>query len=241
MSEWYKILGSAEFLGNPLGLLTNMGTDLFHLLYDPARGLLESPSSFTKSFGSQTLALVKNTTGGIFGSAGKITGAIAKGVKIIDADDEEQRYQRRQRREPKHAGEGLVAAGKALGRGVYTGLTGIVTRPIRGARQGAKGVFKGLAQGVAGIVLKPAAGLLDSASLALTGLGNTVAWLEGIPIAQRSRLPRYLGSVGEVVPYLVRDAQVSGVIDAVYRCGPSYCSLSVSCLYQNLYCLWHYG
>lgn len=46
-----------------------------------------------------------------------------------------------------------------LGLGFYDGITGIVTQPIRGAKQGGVGgFFKGVGKGLGGAILKPGAG-----------------------------------------------------------------------------------
>ncbi len=46
-----------------------------------------------------------------------------------------------------------------LAYGFYDGITGLVTQPIRGAREGgAIGAVAGVCKGVGGLVLKPGAG-----------------------------------------------------------------------------------
>lgn len=58
---------------------------------------------------------------------------------------------------------GLKAAGREFGYGMFDGITGLVTQPLRGAeKEGAAGLFKGIGKGIAGVVLKPGAGMLDS-------------------------------------------------------------------------------
>lgn len=48
---------------------------------------------------------------------------------------------------------------QGLGYGVYDGVTGIFTQPVRGAREeGVAGFFKGVGRGLGGSVLKPGAG-----------------------------------------------------------------------------------
>jgi hypothetical protein len=44
----YKILGSADFLGNPVGLFSSLGTGVLDFFYEPAQGLVKSPEDFGK-------------------------------------------------------------------------------------------------------------------------------------------------------------------------------------------------
>ncbi|KAI9682312.1 MAG: hypothetical protein M1817_000366 [Caeruleum heppii] len=54
---------------------------------------------------------------------------------------------------------GLKAAGKEFGFGFYDGISGLVTQPLKGAKeQGAAGFLKGLGKGMGGLILKPGAG-----------------------------------------------------------------------------------
>ncbi len=54
---------------------------------------------------------------------------------------------------------GLKVAGKEFGLGMYDGLAGLVTQPIKGAeKEGGMGLLKGFGKGIGGLVLKPAAG-----------------------------------------------------------------------------------
>ncbi|CAK7272984.1 hypothetical protein SEPCBS119000_005412 [Sporothrix epigloea] len=56
-------------------------------------------------------------------------------------------------------GGGMRAATKAFGHGLYDGVTGLVTQPLKGAEKGGgRGLVAGFAKGVGGVVLKPAAG-----------------------------------------------------------------------------------
>lgn len=55
---------------------------------------------------------------------------------------------------------GLRSAGMEFGYGVGDGITGLVTQPWHGAKEGgAIGLGKGVAKGLGGFLLKPAAGV----------------------------------------------------------------------------------
>jgi hypothetical protein len=52
-----------------------------------------------------------------------------------------------------------MVAGKEFGYGVFDGITGLVTQPLKGAeKEGMQGLIKGFGKGIGGIVAKPAAG-----------------------------------------------------------------------------------
>lgn len=60
---------------------------------------------------------------------------------------------------PSNLISGLGYGTYAIAKGVFDGVTGIVTEPVKGARnEGFKGAAKGLASGIIGIVAKPVAG-----------------------------------------------------------------------------------
>lgn len=42
------MVGSVEFLGNPVGLINNLGTGVYDFFYQPAVGLVSSPEEFGK-------------------------------------------------------------------------------------------------------------------------------------------------------------------------------------------------
>lgn len=58
---------------------------------------------------------------------------------------------------------GLKAAGKGLGLGLYDGISGLVTQPMKGAKEeGTAGFLKGVGKGIGGVVLKSGAGIPPS-------------------------------------------------------------------------------
>lgn len=58
-------------------------------------------------------------------------------------------------------GSGIRVAGKELGYGLFDGIAGLVTQPLRGAeKEGAPGLVKGIGKGIGGLITKPAAGTL---------------------------------------------------------------------------------
>ena len=54
---------------------------------------------------------------------------------------------------------------------MFSGVTGIVTKPIEGAKKdGAAGFFKGIGKGLIGVVARPVSGVIDLASSTFEGI-----------------------------------------------------------------------
>ena len=82
-------------------------------------------------------------------------------------------------KKPKHFGDGLLMGLKSAGRGFESGLTGVITKPVEGAKKkGIKGLLSGAWQGVSGLVIKPVSGTLDLLSKTTQGIQNTGQFIE---------------------------------------------------------------
>ncbi|CAN0139777.1 unnamed protein product, partial [Laminaria digitata] len=73
LRQLYKIVGSFDFLGDPVGVLSQLGTGVKDFFYEPAEGLMKSPTAFGKGVAKGTMSLVGNTTSGVLGFTTKIT------------------------------------------------------------------------------------------------------------------------------------------------------------------------
>ncbi|KAI1809774.1 hypothetical protein GGS20DRAFT_570470 [Poronia punctata] len=66
---------------------------------------------------------------------------------------------------------GLKVAGKEFGLGMFDGITGLVTQPLRGAeKEGGAGLLKGFGKGIGGLILKPAAAFWSVPAYAMAGV-----------------------------------------------------------------------
>ncbi|EGC37154.1 hypothetical protein DICPUDRAFT_94146 [Dictyostelium purpureum] len=175
LRQFYNILGSVDFLGNPVGLFRNFGTGVHDFFVEPAQGLVKSPADFTKGLAKGTSSFVKNSVYGTFNTLSKLTGTIGTGVATLSFDEQYlQERKLQQARKPKHVGEGLAMGGIGLGRGLFEGITGIITKPVEGAKKGGVGGFaKGLVQGVVGVAVKPATAVIDLTTKTTEGIKNT--------------------------------------------------------------------
>ncbi|KAM0720634.1 hypothetical protein Q7P37_004771 [Cladosporium fusiforme] len=66
---------------------------------------------------------------------------------------------------------GIRAAGREFGYGMYDGITGLVTQPMKGAqKEGAAGFIKGIGKGIGGIALKPGAAVFGIPGYTMQGV-----------------------------------------------------------------------
>ncbi|CAG7558474.1 unnamed protein product [Fusarium equiseti] len=73
-------------------------------------------------------------------------------------------------------GSGFMVAGKEFGYGVFDGITGLVTQPLKGAeKEGMQGLIKGFGKGIGGIVAKPAAGFWSIPAYTMQGLDAEIS------------------------------------------------------------------
>jgi len=201
--QGYKILGSFEFIGSPINLISTLGTGFYDFFYEPAKGIVKSPKEFGIGIAKGTRSLVKNSIFGIFNTATKISGSIGKGVSSLSMDSDyiRERQERNAREKPKHLGEGVLFGVRDFGLGVVKGISGIIEEPIKGAaNEGIEGFFKGIGRGVIGAAVKPAVGAIDLATQTTKGICNTTTMWD-VRNVDRRRLPRYIGPEGILQVY----------------------------------------
>jgi vacuolar protein sorting-associated protein 13A/C len=119
---------------------------------EPAQGIVKGPKEFATGMRRGTHSMVKNTVSSALGTAQSLATGIRKVADVASMDeDEARRDAASRRRKPKNAVDGVAEGGKRLVEGIANGATGIVTKPIEGARKGgALGFFRGVARGVVG-------------------------------------------------------------------------------------------
>ena len=140
LSELYKVLGNVELVGAPVSLISTLGTGVVDFFYEPAKGIVHGPDEFARGVASGTVSLIKNSAYGIFHTVGQVTGGMSKGIAVLSLD---RHYMKRFNRRPVSAQEGIRQGAQDLGVGIYEGVTGIVTDPLRGAEaSGMRGFFK---------------------------------------------------------------------------------------------------
>ena len=210
MYQIHKILGSADFLGNPVGLFNNISSGVTDIFYEPYQGLIlsDKPEEFGLGIAKGAASFAKKTVFGFSDSFSKFTGSLSKGLAAASLDKQFQDRRRitRARNRPKHALYGVAAGANSFFTSVASGVGGLARKPLEGAEQeGALGFFKGVGKGVLGLATKPAVGVLDMASNVSEGIRNTTTVFDGFEL-DRTRYPRFISNDGIVRPYNPREA-----------------------------------
>ena len=206
----HKILGSADFLGNPVGLFNNLSSGVADIFYEPYQGFIMSdrPEQLGIGIAKGATSFVKKSVFGVSDSVSKVTGSIAKGLAeaTMDKQFQDRRRMTRSRNRPKHALYGVTAGANSFATSVASGIGGLARKPLEGAEQeGVAGFFKGVGKGVLGLATKPAIGVFDLASNVSEGIRNTTTVFDADGL-DRVRLTRFIGTDGIVRPYSQREA-----------------------------------
>jgi hypothetical protein len=190
----YKVLGAADFLGNPVNLVQHLSSGIVDLFYLPARGCVTSPNDVVQGFARGVESLVGHTLKGLMDSAGGITASLGKGLETMAADDQfSVRMQKLRANHKESFEEGVEAGIEALALGLASGLAGTVLQPLRGLRrQGLKGLIVGVERGLVGAVAKPVSGALAMTAEAARAIAHSQALgRTGVSDQlQRVRIPR---------------------------------------------------
>ncbi|CAN6662886.1 intermembrane lipid transfer protein Vps13p [Trichomonascus vanleenenianus] len=206
----HKILGSADFIGNPVGLFNNLSSGFMDIFYEPYQGYIlnDRPQELGIGLAKGGVSFMKKSIFGVSDSISKVTGSISKGLSVATMDENFQNKRRMKmtRNKPKHALYGLASGANSLFEGITSGVSGLALNPMEGAsREGAAGFFKGLGKGLVGLPTKTAIGLFDFANNVSEGVRNTTTVFDADAI-DKVRPARFIGKDGIVRPYSMREA-----------------------------------
>ncbi|EDW18711.2 uncharacterized protein Dmoj_GI13376 [Drosophila mojavensis] len=185
--KWHAaaILGSVDFLGNPLGFANDLSEGVSGLIFE---GSVKS--------------LVKNVTHGISNSTAKLTETLSDSLGKVVLDDHDNETRQRILELQSNTSGGHLAAGiKGFGFGLLGGVTSIVRHTYDGAHaDGVPGFLSGLGKGLVGTVTKPIIGMLDLASETASAVRETSRDSQR-QAPKRKRLPRCVtGAPGGLLP-----------------------------------------
>ncbi|EFN79344.1 Vacuolar protein sorting-associated protein 13D [Harpegnathos saltator] len=185
------ILGSVDFLGNPLGFMSDVTEGVSGLIYE-----------------GSVKTLVKNVTHGISNSAAKVTESLSDGLGRVIMDERHEEARQRIRANTTGSSDHLVAGLKGFGFGLLGGVTSIFKQTYDGAAsEGFPGFFAGFGKGVVGTITKPVVGVLDLATETASAVRETSRSAHRA-IPRRDRPPRVVsGSTGLLPPYNRQQAE----------------------------------
>ncbi|XP_035388992.1 vacuolar protein sorting-associated protein 13C isoform X4 [Electrophorus electricus] len=197
LKQMYVLVLGLDVLGNPFGLIRGLSEGVEAFFYEPFQGAVQGPEEFAEGFVIGVRSLLGHTVGGAAGMVSRITGSVGKGLAAITMDKEYQQKRREEmNRPPRDFGDSLAKGGKGLLKGVVGGVTGIVTKPVEGAkREGAAGFFKGIGKGLVGVVTRPTAGIVDMASSTFQGIQRVAESTEDVTKLRPVRLIREDGII----------------------------------------------
>ncbi|OWZ11665.1 hypothetical protein PHMEG_00015281, partial [Phytophthora megakarya] len=165
IGQWYKIVGSVEMLGDPVGLATDI-VDGFALA---ARQLKRDVRGKSRRKGESAVTVVQTVFGVPLKSIGKVSNGLGDVVKKATYFESQEDPS-----EPRHIPEGFVQGGKVLGKSIAYGVTGFVKEPVRGAKSGGvKGFAKGVGRGTLQLVASPVVGTLGVVEKLSQSMSNT--------------------------------------------------------------------
>ncbi|XP_049752971.1 intermembrane lipid transfer protein VPS13A isoform X1 [Elephas maximus indicus] len=204
IKQMYVLILGLEVLGNPFGLIREFSEGVEAFFYEPYQGAIQGPEEFVEGMALGLKALVGGAVGGLAGAASRITSAMAKGVAAMTMDEDYQQKRREaMNKQPAGLREGITRGGKGLVSGFVSGITGIVTKPIKGAqKEGAAGFFKGVGKGLVGAVARPTGGIIDMASSTFQGIKRATETSDEV---ESLRPPRFFNEDGVIRPYRLRD------------------------------------
>jgi len=167
--QMHIILGSADFLGNPVGLFNNVSSGVADIFYEPYQGLVmtDRPQELGIGIAKGASSFVKKSVFGFSDSMAKFTGSMSKGLAAatLDKEYQDQRRMSKSRNRPKHALYGVTSGGNAFATSIASGIGGLARHPMQGAeKDGVQGFMKGVGKGFLGLATKPAIGAFDLAS-----------------------------------------------------------------------------
>lgn len=221
--QLYKIVGSLDVVGNPIGLLSSLGVGVKDFFYEPAHALITSPTEIRKigrTFFKGALSLVSNTTAGFVGTGVTITRSIGRGVAKLSMDDSYMKVREKLQKPPRSIRAAALRPAKDLGYGFLHGIVGLVRVPYSHVRRkGFGALLPGVVKGIVGIAADPVVGTLDALTHSGDAVRDMLKYSSKIPNEpiQRMRLSELFGVDGRILPYNFTIALGTYVMQALDR------------------------
>ncbi|GMF46353.1 unnamed protein product [Phytophthora fragariaefolia] len=172
----YRLVGSADIIGNPIGLVEDLGSGVVEFLKitkGELTGDAQTRGEGVKVLGKTIVKSGASSVAKITGSLDKFVGEFADDSSAADGNDSSS-----------NDNAGLKFA-KDLGRG----FTGIFTKPVEGAiKGGVTGLVQGTVQGITGPGVVLLKGLTSTSHSLALGVQSTV--VDRSPFGGRRRKPK---------------------------------------------------
>ena len=175
-SQAYKLFGSLELIGNPLSFIDNIKTGVSDF-YSHTMEEMEG-NAITRGEGVRRLAY--SVIIGTFGSASKVSGALADLSRVVSGKKMNSALHTER---PDTVIGGLHHGGLAVIGSIEKGVFGLVDEPRRGLqREGLLGIIKGFGKGFVRLFASPVTGLLDAVTIVAESVENQAQSVDGKPV-----------------------------------------------------------
>ncbi|KAJ1696999.1 hypothetical protein LUZ63_005511 [Rhynchospora breviuscula] len=162
-------------------------------------------SNIQKDLVTQPLQLLSGVD--ILGNASSALSNMSKGIAALSMD--KKFIQSRQKQDSKGVediSDVIREGGGALAKGFFRGVTGILTKPLEGAKAtGVEGFVSGVGKGLIGAAAQPVSGVLDLLSKTTEGANAVKNKISSAIMAEeqltRRRLPRAIGGDNLLRPF----------------------------------------
>jgi len=190
MKQFYVIFLGLDIIGNPYGLARKLTIGIKDFISQLFHGAARGPEELVEGVSIGSKSLCSNLVDGASGAASRIVGTLGKGVAILTLDEDYQRKrQETLNQKPDNVCEGLARGAKGILTNTYSGVAGVVLKPIEGARKdGVGGLAKGVGIGLIGMVTRPISGLVDCVS----GTFDAMKRCEGRPVRAPRNMSDYI-------------------------------------------------
>lgn len=126
-TEVFKLLGSINIIGNPVGLFTQIGTGVSDLFEKPKEGFVKGPLEGGLGVVEGAGSLIKHAFAGTFNSIDKMTGSLGTGLAALSLDEEYLKEREKMKmKKAAHVGEGFKQGAISIFTGFEKGITGII-------------------------------------------------------------------------------------------------------------------
>jgi vacuolar protein sorting-associated protein 13A/C len=147
---------------------------VFEFFNEPRKGFLKGPKEFVGGIGKGVKSLVTSVISGSFGSVSRVTGSLYSVARAAGGHEEgEERLAN-----PDNVFTGVFHGVKGGVTELAEGVTGLFTKPFKGAKEGGfTGFLKGAGKGVLGLVASPFTAAFRIGHSLTKGIANTATFL----------------------------------------------------------------
>ncbi|KAL1007735.1 hypothetical protein UPYG_G00090880 [Umbra pygmaea] len=204
LKQMYVLVLGLDVLGNPFGLIRGLSEGVEAFFYEPFQGAVQGPEEFAEGFvmGCGLLSVIPVALQAWYLVLPARWGRALQRSPWIKNTSKRQRGNEPPLRD---FGESLAKGGKGFLKGFVGGVTGMVTKPVEGAKkEGAAGFFKGIGKGLVGVVARPTGGIVDMASSTFQGIQRAAESTEEVT---KLRPVRLIQEDGIIRPYDQEEAK----------------------------------